>query len=126
MRSDFAYTRLVLYCVELFHHTQGLWSGSENAVGGGEINTNTSTVNLLTRPLLGYFFCAKHPPIRGGDVKTFRWDLRLQDKTSSMAFKRVPPWYNSNIGSTVSKKPTVTLCVRTPAEEERSLRGGQV
>ena len=36
---------------------------------------------------------SEHPPVRGGgDVKTFRWDHRLQIQNLSMAFKRVPRW----------------------------------
>ena len=45
----------------------------------------------------------EHPPVRGENVKTIRWDHRLQVQNLFMAFKRVelPRWYNSNIGSIV-------------------------
>ena len=34
---------------------------------------------------------SEHPPVRGGNVKTFRWDHRLQIiQNLFMAFKRVP------------------------------------
>ena len=34
---------------------------------------------------------SEHPPVRvGGNVKTFRWDQRLQIPNLFMAFKRVP------------------------------------
>ena len=33
---------------------------------------------------------SEHPPVRGEDVITFRWDHRLQIQNLSMAFKRVP------------------------------------
>ena len=42
-----------------------------------------------------------HPPVRGENVTTFRWDHRLQRQNLFMAFKRVPLIYGSNIGSTV-------------------------
>ena len=32
----------------------------------------------------------EHPPVKGGTVKTFRWDHRLQRHNLFMAFKRVP------------------------------------
>ena len=38
---------------------------------------------------------SEHPPVRGGNVKTFtlgRWDPRLQIQKLLMAFKRVPLW----------------------------------
>ena len=36
---------------------------------------------------------SEHPPARGGrDVKTFRWDHRLQRQNLLMAFNRVPKW----------------------------------
>ena len=36
---------------------------------------------------------SEHPPVRGGgNVKTVRWDQRLQIQNFSMAFKRVPRW----------------------------------
>ena len=35
----------------------------------------------------------EHPPVRGGNVKTFiRWDHRLQIQNLFMAFKGVPRW----------------------------------
>ena len=33
---------------------------------------------------------SEHPPVRGENVKTFRWDHRLQIQNLFMAFKRVP------------------------------------
>ena len=37
---------------------------------------------------------SEHPPVRGKNVKTFRWDhIRLQRQNLFMAFKRVPRWY---------------------------------
>ena len=33
---------------------------------------------------------SEHPPVRGKNVKTFRWDHRLQRQNLFMAFKRVP------------------------------------
>ena len=35
---------------------------------------------------------SEHPPVRGKNVKTFRWDRRLQIQNLFMAFKRVPRW----------------------------------
>ena len=35
---------------------------------------------------------SEHPPVRGENVKTFRWDHRLQIQNLFMAFKRVPRW----------------------------------
>ena len=32
----------------------------------------------------------EHPPVRGGNAKTFRWNHRLQIQNLFMAFKRVP------------------------------------
>ena len=32
---------------------------------------------------------SEHPPVRGKNVKTFRWDHRLQRRNLFMAFKRV-------------------------------------
>ena len=37
---------------------------------------------------------SEHPPVRGGNVKTFRWDQSLQIQNLFMAFKRVPRWKN--------------------------------
>ena len=36
---------------------------------------------------------SEHPPVRGENVKTFRWDHRLQIQNLFMAFKRVPRRY---------------------------------
>ena len=33
-----------------------------------------------------------HAPVRGGNIKTFRWDHGLQRQNLFMAFKRVPRW----------------------------------
>ena len=38
---------------------------------------------------------SEHPPVRGENVKTFRWDHRLRRPNLSMAFKQVPRWYCS-------------------------------
>ena len=35
---------------------------------------------------------SEHPPVRRKNVKTFRWDHRLQIQNLLMAFKRVPRW----------------------------------
>ena len=35
---------------------------------------------------------SEHPPVRGENVKTFRWDHRLQIQNLFMAFKRAPYW----------------------------------
>ena len=44
---------------------------------------------------------SEHPPVRGENVTTFRWDHRLRRQILSMALKRVLLWYRSKIGSTV-------------------------
>ena len=33
---------------------------------------------------------SEHPPVRGKNVKIFRWDYRLQRQNIFMAFNRVP------------------------------------
>ena len=43
---------------------------------------------------------SEHPPVRGENVKTFRWDQRLQIQNLFMVFKQVLPDAD-NIGSTV-------------------------
>ena len=50
-------------------------------------------LNAASRP-------SGHPPVRGGNVKTFRWDHRLQRSDLFMAFKRVF-LDGSNIRSTI-------------------------
>ena len=35
---------------------------------------------------------SEHPPVRGENIKTFRWNHRLQRQNLFMAFKRVPQW----------------------------------
>ena len=35
---------------------------------------------------------SEHPPVRGKNVKTFRWDHRLQIQNLFMVFKRLPRW----------------------------------
>ena len=35
---------------------------------------------------------SEHPPSRRKNIKTFRWDHRLQIQNLFMAFKRVPRW----------------------------------
>ena len=35
---------------------------------------------------------SEHPPVRGENVKTFRWDHRLERQNLLMAFKQVPRW----------------------------------
>ena len=35
---------------------------------------------------------SEHPPVRGENVKTFRWDHRLQIQNLFVAFERVPRW----------------------------------
>ena len=35
---------------------------------------------------------SEHSPVRRKNVKTFRWDHRLQRPNLFMAFKRVPRW----------------------------------
>ena len=45
---------------------------------------------------------SEHPPVRRKNVKTFRWDQRLQIQNLFMAFKYLNGFpYGSNIGSTV-------------------------
>ena len=48
---------------------------------GGSLKKNLNT----SRP-------SEHPPFRGGNVKTFRWDHRLQRQNLLMSFERVPLW----------------------------------
>ena len=55
---------------------------------------------------------SEHPPVRGENVKTFRWDHRLQIQNLFMAFKRVPLWYTVvTLGQqyNIGEKPTVIL-----------------
>ena len=47
---------------------------------------------------------SEHPPVRGGNVKTFRWDHRLQIQTTSSWHLNGFP-YGSNIGSTTYVYP---------------------
>ena len=35
---------------------------------------------------------SEHPPVSGENVKTFRWEHRLQRQNLFMAFRRVPLW----------------------------------
>ena len=35
---------------------------------------------------------SEHPPVRGKNVKTFRWDHRLQIRNLFMALKLIPLW----------------------------------
>ena len=35
---------------------------------------------------------SEHPPVRGENIKTFRWDHRVQIQNLFLAFKRVPLW----------------------------------
>ena len=54
---------------------------------------------------------SEHPPVRGENVKTFRWDHRLQRQNLFMAFKRVPLCMVVTLGQlyNVGEKPTVIL-----------------
>ena len=64
--------------------------GHESAV---EINSLLLDTSLnASRP-------SDHPPVRGENVTTFRWDHRLEDKTSSWHLNGFPD--GSNIESTV-------------------------
>ena len=53
-------------------------------VGGVWADDNLFALNA-SRP-------SEHPPVRGENVKTFRWDHRLQIQNLFMAVKRVPRW----------------------------------
>ena len=53
------------------------------------------------RQYIRYFFLkrnqnaprpSEHPPVRGENVKTFRWDHKLRIQNLFMAFERVPLW----------------------------------
>ena len=48
---------------------------------GGSLKKNLN----VSRP-------SEHPPVRGENVKTFRWDHGLQRQNLLMAFDRVPLW----------------------------------
>ena len=65
--------------VKTVHHTSLLQIESNSHRLGFKKKLNAS------RP-------SEHPQVRGENVKTFRWDHRLQIQNLSMAFKRVPRW----------------------------------
>ena len=64
--------------------------------------TKLSLSSVLLLSFSGMCLCLKknqnaprpseHPPVGGKNVKTFRWDQRLQIQNLFMAFKRVPRW----------------------------------
>ena len=51
----------------------------------------------------------EHPPVRGKNVKTFRWGYRLQRQNLFIALKRVPRWLTLGQQCNVGDKPTVIL-----------------
>ena len=58
-------------------------------------NIGGCTYNLRFHP--DFVFEEKYdllsiPPVRGENVKTFRWDYRLQIQNLFMTFKQVPRW----------------------------------
>ena len=54
---------------------------------------------------------SEHPPVRGENIKTFRWDHRLQIQNLFMAFKRVPLSMVVTLGQqcNTGANPTVIL-----------------
>ena len=67
--------------------------GTKNMVGVNLMSTVSKKNLHASRP-------SEHPPVWGGNVKTFRWDHRLQYKTSSWHLNGFPDGSNI-IGSTV-------------------------
>ena len=65
-------------------------TGPDCAVMCNLINTHTDK-NLLKKKLNAPR-PSEHPPVRGENVKTFRWDHRLQIQNLFIAFKRAPRW----------------------------------
>ena len=48
---------------------------------------------------LNAFGPSEHPPARGENVKTFRWDHWLQTQNLFMAFKRIPIYFETRCSS---------------------------
>ena len=51
-----------------------------------------STIDALVKKNLNAPRPSEHPPVRGENVKTFRWDHRPQIQNLFIAFKQVPRW----------------------------------
>ena len=51
-----------------------------------------SDVNSVLKKIRTHLDLLSIPQLGGINVKTFRWDQRLQIQNLSMAFKRVPRW----------------------------------
>ena len=67
----------------------------------------SSVVVLKARP-------SEHPPVRGKNVKTFRWDHRLLKQNLFVAFKRVPlrmVGVTSGQQYNIGEKPPPLYCV---------------
>ena len=66
----------------------------------GQVLKDQQLNNMVESTPSGYFLeknlnaprPSEHPPVRGENVKTFRWDNTLQRQNLFMAFKRVPRW----------------------------------
>ena len=58
----------------------------------GKENKRKSTWYCLKKNRFAPIDLLSIPQSRGGNVKTFRWDHRLQIQNLFMAFKRVPLW----------------------------------
>ena len=54
--------------------------------------TTLAIKNVYLKKNLNASRTPEHPPVRGKNVKTFRWDHRLQIQNIFMAFNRVPRW----------------------------------
>ena len=74
---------------------------------------------------------SEHPPVRGRNVKTFRWNHRLQRPNLFMAFKRVimphtiSNFYLKSLKYTEAvhcKRVTLEACVRNETLTERGRR----
>ena len=76
----------------------GAWLRSVEGIGmarGWHYNKLSLSSALLLSFLKKHLNASRpseHPPVRGENVKTFRWDHRPQIQNLFMAFKRVPLW----------------------------------
>ena len=63
--------------------------GAASSISGSEFQATNNVFFFIKKNQNAPRLSAEHPPAGGGNVKTFRWDHRLQIQNLFMTFKRV-------------------------------------
>ena len=93
-------------------------AGKQHAVWCLKKNQDASSLKTLSgqtcfKENLNASRPSEHPPVKGENVKTLRWDHRLQRQNILMTFNRVPRWWWYWVNSIISGRNPPLFCTLT-------------